>query len=123
MTDKIRIRLAEAMGWQKHPDEHWWICPNTGYSATPPGLPDPKNNANDCEALIRWLNTQGLQILIDFAFDVVGPKSPEHDLGDISALDHVAMFDVSSREWTHHWEGDNWKQGVCELACKVLEQE
>ena len=66
-------------------------------------LPDPENDANDCEALIVFLNEQGWEIEIDFNIGAQGVVMWRED----KSLDCYA--------------GNNWKQGVCELALKVIE--
>ncbi|HEC66879.1 MAG TPA: hypothetical protein ENI23_16510 [bacterium] len=67
-------------------------------------MPDSENDANDCEALIRWLwNEHKVELLIS-----------------------IAEFHSVSWEGGDAWPapeyfGDNWKRGVVELALKVLD--
>ena len=103
-----RIKLAEAMGWKQSDAKNWigedpgliWVSP-TGREQTIP--PDPENDANDCEALIDWLaNYEPLKPRVTVSFG------------------RGVRFDFY--HGTHaEIEKDNWKQGVCELALKVIE--
>ena len=49
-----RIKLAEAMGWEKHPTRDYWRersdQPFTGIDE----LPDPLTDANDDYAVLEW---------------------------------------------------------------------
>ena len=110
-----RIKLAEAMGWELKDAETYsfvdsskknyrkqWYRPD-GITHSTIKLPDPENDANDCEALIRWLEKSHLVwITINFG---CGQQTAIHAWND----------DVEFK-----WSGDNWKQGVCELALKVI---
>ena len=112
MTD--RIKLAEAMGWGVGSE----TLPGQ-YIGVPPGdtrpygqgnltaLPDPFTDANDCEVLITWLNEQGWEI------HVMWPDAARDD------LTHRVSFH-NFPEKPKRWFGDDWKQGVCELALKVI---
>ena len=117
MTDQ-RIKLAEFVGREACPNRG---CDNAGSIAVQTGYdeweqeqcewcychPDsqfsfnPRNDANDCEALIRKLNEAGWTFYIKL--------EPE---GHAIALWHRE----SPR---HEWQGDDWKHGVCDLAEKV----
>ena len=77
-------------------------------------LPDPENNANDCEALIRWLQERGYDIEIWWSGTAYTHRS--------NVNCRVKMKYRS--DWERPKEGtayDDWKQGVCELALKVIE--
>lgn len=49
------IRLAEAMGWEKHPSEEWWSAPGIGMFKTVEFLPDPFTDANDDYQVLEWM--------------------------------------------------------------------
>jgi hypothetical protein len=49
-----RIKLAEAMGWQKHDHEEWWQSPTFSRFKTAEHLPDPFTDANDDYAVLEW---------------------------------------------------------------------
>jgi len=108
MPDKDRIRLAEAMGWKQHPDG-WWSTPRKNGVQTH-GLddsPDPFTDANDTETLIRWLNERGYQLLVNHHW---------------SGRNGASLYNTSNGgNFCEHWRGDDWKQGVCELALKVID--
>ena len=98
MTDSIK--LAKAMGLTTYKDGERILVivhhrPNDGNF-------DPFTDANDCEALIVFLNEQGWEIEIDFNIGAQGVVMWRED----KSLDCYA--------------GNNWKQGVCELALKVI---
>ena len=116
-----RIRLAKLVGWKWEPCtssldhiKDWqggqWSAPDgelmldiVGREVAPPF--DPKNDAHDCEALIRWLNSKGWPVII------------EHLLDRSSVV-------IRNSEIVYNWCYDldrDWKQGVCELALKVLD--
>lgn len=112
-----RIKLAETMGWERQAgefdlksDPDVWIGPDTkqgdfGNYFDFDELPDPFTDANDCEALIRWLCSNGHSVRVDFLECFDEPESSTVSLdGDESGDD--CRF---------------WKQGVCELALKVIE--
>lgn len=118
MTD--RIKLAEAMGWNNITDKYLDVDTNLhAFGGFPPEtrsygvrspLPDPFTDANDCEALIQWLNGLG------YAVDITIMSS-----GDTLLISRsVGNADVGYSVDTERWKGDDWKQGVCELALKVL---
>ena len=113
MSDVDRIKLAEAMGWEwkastaegtemvgrwykDHSAHGNWVP----YEATPI---DPFTDANDCEALIKWLTEQGYTVVIQI-------------------WDTEALVDLETIDNRPNLKGncDDYKQGVCELALKVL---
>ena len=120
MVNQDRIRLAEAMGWNLVEQSgimpmYQWQGPNgetcghwdSGAGRTKVDIPlpfNPEHDANDCEALIRWLNDQHISVTISArtAIGVTGVRF-DHDNG-------------VSKEW----KCDDWKQGVCELALKMI---
>jgi hypothetical protein len=109
--NEARIKLAKAMGWTVAPitledcGGPFLVC----HGAFSEDNDDwhsfnPFTDANDCEALIRWLNEQGWIVNVDW--------SSEHSV-------KIWRFrNPDTKEFT--WQGNNWKQGVCELALKVL---
>ena len=107
-----RIKLAEAMGWGIGCD----TCDGQEIGV-PPGdtrpygqgnltvMPDPFTDANDCHALIKHLNGLGYYINIDFNHDgtvdmIIGKGDRYRDYELVAIEDYM--------------------QGVCELALKVL---
>ena len=114
MTDADRIRLAKARGWNNITDKHLdrdtdlyvlaGLPPNTRSYGVRTPLPDPFRDANDCEALIRFLVSKKYYIGIQYSYD-----SPTY----VEIFRHDTL-----RE---DWEGDDWKAGVCELALKVID--
>ncbi len=115
MSDQDRIRLAEAMGWRWKPSSTdnkigRWYRPDGNYGdwVHKGDLPfDPFTDANDDYALIRWLNEQGFAVTI-----LTG-----RDGDDV----FVFPFDHEYTRWEQHC--DDWKQGVCELALKVIDND
>lgn len=112
--NEARIKLAEAMGWVREqsigrPPGNCWCPPNLQYRIwyNEPDLPDPYTDANDCEAVIKFLNN----------------RNP----GCAISIEHYADGHATIDVWTDNqlasdtWFGDDWKQGVCELALKVLD--
>ncbi len=116
-----RIKLAEAMGW-KRGEVHTvavmgapisaqrWTDPD-GNDRAPSSLPDPFTDANDCEALIRWLNENGYRVRIDHR--------------RLSAQ-FVEIWRAGTTNWKFGRlydavEHNDWKTGVCKLALKVIE--
>jgi len=107
MTEE-RIKLAEAMNVfdfafnrERCPDDWtddqvWEMCRF-----------NPFQDANDTEALIRWLNGQGFEPRINFWVSHAEVR-----------LDHNGHPDGPK---IHRWDGQNWKTGVCELALKVIQ--
>ena len=118
LTDQeIRIKLAEEMGYRPYPDADtpcWWspdgLTIHTLTDEFPhlSQLPDPLNDANDCEAVIKHLNGLGHHVMIDLNTD--GTVL-------VSVYDAGEPFDFPNPDWT----GDDYKRGVCELALKVIE--
>ena len=108
-TMNDRIKLAEARGWDR-----FYAGDLTGkqYGHPPNGIsgqvvPDPFTDANDCEELI--------QMLSDRFTVVVTHKSERHPA-------YVELYGPNDqlKNPQHKWYGDNYKQGVCELALTVL---
>lgn len=111
MNDRIKLDeinqadfLAEEMGWtqRSHPDGlgPCWEAPDGRYLMF---RPNPFTDANDCNDLIKHLVKQGESLSIGF---VDGRCSVESI--------RSGRFGMIS------WKGDNYMQGVCELALKVL---
>jgi len=107
--DQDRIKLAEAMGWKplggewdKKGDPPAWEGPDIIGAFY--DLPDPFTDANDCEALIRWLNEQGYQVQVIFGFGVSDQVWIGHN--------KIQIGEVIS----------DWMHGVCELALKVIDE-
>ena len=98
-----RIKLAEAIG-----GPIWEAYINPGKHPECVELPDPYTDANDCEALIRWLERAHL-IWLTVGF------------GCGQQADIDAYYDDGDSEF--HWAGDDWKQGVCKLALKVIDDD
>lgn len=100
-----RIRLAEAMGWkcvELDDGTIYWHSPNMLKGCGQKNPPDPENNANDCEALIRYLNERGHPVVVDWQ--------------RVEALmAWVCVYGAGCDTF------DDWKQGVCELALQVLD--
>jgi len=118
MNSEARIKLAEAMGWKRNRistvkvmgrpySVQRWLDP-AGKDRSPLSLPDPFTDANDCEAVILWLNSKGYQVVINHL-------NASHNGVTVSNQCNKGEFFESAYE-------DDWKQGVCELALKVLEQ-
>ena len=108
-------RLAEAMGYSqesRHNDEPFpvtWISPddkNLGRFAEWYCPIDPENDANDTEAVIRWLNELGYEVTI-----VTGVP------GDVVWIRKQGSQEVP------RYSGDNWKAGVVKLALKVIDND
>ncbi len=114
MTAAEQIKLAEALGWTPLTGKRvgWWMPPGVPESTqcwvSANELPDPETDANDCEALIQWLTEcdSGYQVEVTFNFS---------SIGHFVKLRSVAAGTVGE------WQGEDWKQGVCELALKVIE--
>ena len=109
LTDQqICIKLAEAMdiclhtgGWS----EKWDKCVTCGVRREDVMNQtfDPLNDANDCEAVIAWLEKHHLMWII-VRFNCGQEVS-------------VQMF---NDDFDECWAGDDYKRGVCELALKVM---
>ena len=119
-----RIKLAEVMGWNNITDQHLdtdsnlyvlgGFPPDTRAYGVRSSLPDPFTDANDCEALIRWLNEQGWYFHIE-QWDTI-KREKKNTL--------IELYRTRLTSWKNDtWWGDftDWKQGVCELALKVLD--
>ena len=99
--DGIKL-LAKAMGWTETKYQRW-LSPDRKMRCDFP--PDPFTDANDCEALIRWLNEKGVSV--ELHLDNNG---------------YVVVFGYMNPDPFFSYEGDDWKQGVCELALKEIER-
>ena len=121
LTDQqICIKLAEEMGYRPYPDADtpcWWspdgLTIHTLTDEFPhlSTLPDPLNDANDCEELIRHLAKGG------WCFTIMCKCG--------GSLDSVCIWQMGFKnsrdpEKCRYWEGDDYKRGVCELALKVM---
>lgn len=108
MYDINRFKLAEAVGgkiWEAY------IDPNKNPEEI--NLPDPENNANDCEALITWLLSKGWHFEISIQptnSDMIAAGAWIHIWQDGTEIHH--RTDVSV---------EIWKRGVCALAMRVIE--
>ncbi len=102
------------MGWVRYDNIEYsnsgftwrWVHPDREYPtfATKDTAPiSPDTDANDTEAVIRWLNEQDRHV-------------------KIVTTRHGAAVMVG-RLSGGLWEGDNWKIGVCELALKVIDND
>ena len=111
MTDQDK--LATAMGYVKISNytgsfadqqgtEHW-THPD-GYVVFE--VPDPKNDATDCNALIKHLNELKYDVQIRHNFD-----------------DRSWVRLEGGSAGTFRWKGDNWMHGVCTLALKVIDSD
>lgn len=120
MTDADSIKLAEFCGWRWEPLEKpstntgKWYPPESSpiyqgpddfiYGKDKPDLVfTPHTDANDCEALIRALNEAGYNV------DISIRRNGKHSVRII--MGHEPVF----------VDNDDYKQGVCELALKVLD--
>ena len=117
-----RIKLAEAMGWipAAHPQDRkyqCWIDPNhNGRKVSDQQLPDPFTDANDCHALIKHLNGQHISVSV----------TQWASYGTLPSVNVAGKCGVrfDHNIGTHQeWTGDNYMQGVCELALEVLDNE
>ena len=105
-----RIKLAEFVGWEV---ESGYVTPH-GYSpdvATLRPLPAPRNDANDCEALIRKLNESRIDVYIECT--VSSALGNSH---------RVQAYDCDKCVALDTYVGDDWKHGVCDLAEKIIDQ-
>ena len=113
MTDQ-RIKLAEFVGWKRHEADggvvgiyDYWESPEGethGMTTFQGPKFNPRNDANDCEALIRKLNEAGHDVVV------------HHNNEDRQWV----WFHTPDNRIT--WKGDDWKQGVCDLAEKIIDQ-
>ena len=124
MSKQERVELAEWMGWTECfevPEDEVVMTPTKRYSlmGTAPGetdpvysfLPDPRNDASDCEALINHLRKMGYGWTIE----------PWPDDIQVSLYANAAG-DIADAEYIDTWKGADWKTGVCELALKVRQE-
>ena len=127
MTDQ-RIKLAEFVGWKRGTigTEYCWrhedgrlmcklLMGEKGEEFfTYFGMcPDPRNDANDCEALIRKLNEHGWSVVVDWQHD-----DPKHAPGVWIEFWH---FETEIHERIQGMDRERWKAGVCDLAEKVID--
>jgi hypothetical protein len=98
MNDQDIIKLAEFIGLIPHGG--MWYFPDTKSVRK---TPQPHTDANDCDALIRALNEAGIAVSIT------------HYTNGVSNV-LLGHFKAG------HWNGDDYKQGVCELALKVIDE-
>lgn len=105
VTPEQRIQLAEAMGWKS--TSFGWAHPVSKIEYE--NLPDPENDANDTEAVIRWLKKT-----------IVREVEINHRDGSMTTVKF--RFYEKPRS-SISWQGNNWKQGVCELAMKVIDSD
>lgn len=104
-----RIKLAKAMGWELilYPnDGPMWRLKNTNWARFK-NPPDPFTDANDCEALIAWLNKEGYEVDVLFW--------PESD----------ATVIVKSNNNLRFFNEDtimDWKASIARAALKVLDE-
>ncbi len=111
-SDQDRVRLAEAMGWEfeeveheyrycyKRPDGHRDAFRIPCYETV---IPDPFTDANDCNALIKHLTEQGGAVSIQVRKEWT----------------QVYISPPNQTDWLQ-WQGDDWMQGACELALKII---
>ena len=67
-------------------------------------IPDPKNDTNDCNAVIKHLNGLGWHVqIIHYT----------HDHAEVSIDQHPDGLHIN-------WEGTDWMHGVATLALKVI---
>lgn len=108
MSDQIT--LAKAMGWSEitiSKTNKAWTHPDVHRIVHVSDLPDPFTDANDCEAVIRFMAEKH-----DVIFTIWYPCADQTSA--CCSRDGYATD-------TFHWHGEDWKQGVCELALKVLD--
>jgi len=126
-----RIKLAEAMGWNPGWVNGWkdkeqgkpaniWSPPNFEGSCWHgvDELPDPFTDANDTEALIRWLNERGYWVEIHWQPD-------KDEFGETMAAG--AYVHIWHRDTEQHarqdYDRERWKECVCDLALKAIQSE
>ena len=104
------IKLALVMGWTHVPAVgpyafiRWKVKDGEDIGLMNNIQPfDPFTDANDCNALIRFLQSKEYEPTIAFRI----------------GYDVVTMHD---RPKILSWQGDNWMHGVCELALKVSDR-
>ena len=104
-----RIKLAEAMGWERTKYDRW-LSPDRKMRCEEP--PDPFTDANDCEALIEFLNSKGWQVEVHWQFtddESLAAGAYVHIWNRFSEVHERSDIDV-----------DRWKECVCKLALKAL---
>ena len=112
-----RIALAEFVGWRCHESvDHYvehipvpgcvWVSPE-GEQMIDLEF-DPRNSDADCMALVDALNDEHWAVRIH--------HQPETDRTHFATV----HFDLGLNT-IHLWTGDNYRDGVCELACKTPE--
>ena len=99
----FRILAAEFMGWERIAGPYWRDPVYDTQRNYVEDLPDPENNANDCEALVRELAKHGWACTV-----TIGHRSDKVLIGIACKTDAVP------------YECDDWKQGVCALAEPIL---
>ena len=97
-----RIKLAEVMGYTKTKHNRWKSPCGKRVDSYPP---NPFTDANDCEALIKHLESKGIEVTVEFGV----------------VEDYVVIRRMPADPDLIVWRGDDWKQGVCKLALKVIE--
>ena len=119
--DEQRIKLAEFTG-EIVKVRHSLPYPNGLGWKSPQGeirpVPNPRTDANDCEALIAHLMELGWYVEIGFQ---TYPE-PRHYVEGMGVFLHIWHVDTEQHERIDY-SFDNWKQGVCELAEKVIDNE
>ena len=113
MTDQ-RIKLAEFVGWWRDltwneaTERHIEMWTSRHGEVTRSSPPDPRNDACDCEALIRKLREIGYETQTVALLK-------EH---------YVYIYDPSVEPIPneYEWHGDDWKAGVCDLAEKIIDE-
>lgn len=113
MTDQ-RIKLAEFIEWGKSDDRQGWsgVIPCWFFNDHDRDF-DPRNDANDCEALIRKLNDKNIDV------NVWHSGNAQHRC---NVPYRVTLWGCATME-KREWAGDDWKHGVCDLAEKIIEQQ
>lgn len=118
------IKLAEWVGWKRKPHYHpstgnmfRWYSPDGEYVPTRPNIIcvgakvppsfNPYKSDADCMAVRKHLNESGWWIIINIHNDESAHITIGKGMGDP----------------LHDWNGDDYKQGVCELALKVCGDE
>ena len=96
-----RIRIAEMIG-----GPIWEAYINPGVHPEFVRLPDPENDANDCEALIGWLNSESYEV------DIL-----HWEEGDSTVIVKRSI-ETTGKRFHSEVTSPNWKQGVCELVLK-----
>ena len=131
MTDR-RILFAEFMGWYRVTDpdsmtqlgvaqpcygDEVWVKPDHSDWVWPEALPNPENNDTDCMALVRALNDAGYAVL------TYHWSKTHHGVEFRSDTSRFASSGNYRKPADGYWTGDDWKQGVCDLAEKILNEQ